>query len=151
MGDLALNIVNGCIDLALTSDGSQLVRDDGLETAVLISLFTDRYLAESELPDGADSQRGWWGDEFLPITGDKIGSKIWAFSRAKINGETASALQVRAKQALNWMIQDGVASKIDVSTQVLATTINIIIKISRPANGSENLYSLYWDGQSLKR
>lgn len=151
MSDLALKLVDNCINIGLNSEGSALERDDGLETSVLISLFTDQRVAKSETPDGALSQRGWWGDEFLENTGDKIGSKIWTFLRGKSLNDTASAIRVRAEQSLKWLIDDGVASTVAVVTSIEPDkSIKIEIKIKRPNEENENIYAVYWDGQALK-
>ena len=152
MSDLALKLVDNCINIGLTSDGSQLERDDGLETAVLISLFTDSRLSEAELPDGAISKRGWWGDSFLENEGDKIGSRLWAFlDRSKLDSATAAALQVRAKQSLEWMIEDGVAETVTVESTRDSEGITLMVKIKRPNEKAPSVYSVFWDGQSIKR
>jgi len=151
MTDLALALSDDGteINLKLTPEGS-LLMEGGLETAVLLSLFTDARVAESELPPGLNSVRGWWGDEFLSNPGDKTGSKLWTFSRDKLNTKTAASIQVRAKQALAWMIDDGTALKVDVTTAVKPGFIEIIVKITRPS-GREDRFAMQWDGQSIKR
>ena len=149
MGDLALNLTDDGIDLLLKDDSSTLVRDEGLQTAVLISLFTDQRVSEAEVPSGLSSQSGWWGDEFSEIIGDQIGSKIWTFSRGMATTQTAAAIQVRAKQSLDWMIEDGVASQVEVTTSASKGCINISVKILRP-NGDVDRFSVFWDGQEAK-
>jgi phage gp46-like protein len=62
----------------------QLVMDDGLETSVILSTFTDRRSEDSDvLPNGGDDRRGWWGDAFPEIPGDVLGSRLWLLSRTK--------------------------------------------------------------------
>ena len=56
--------------LAGTSPDRDLQGDDGLFTAVIISLFTDRRAnADDPLPDericALPDPRGWWGDYIL--------------------------------------------------------------------------------------
>ena len=48
--------------------GNDAERDPGLETSILISLFSDR-LADIEdlLPDNTGERRGWWGDTSTDI------------------------------------------------------------------------------------
>lgn len=150
MSDLGLVIVDNCINLALDGKGS-LIRDSGLETAILISLFTDKRVSASEVPQDGDSQRGWWADEFAEADGDEIGSKLWLFERGKINAQTAQAVQVRARQALEWMITDGVASAVEVTTSLEKDRIQINVSVRRPEDESTNLFSIFWDGQSVAR
>jgi len=151
MTDIALGLVDGVIDI-LTSDSGELVKDNGLETAVLISLFTDQRVSKGQVPSGQISQRGWWADEFLG-DGDAIGSKLWTVTdRGKANQATAVVIQTRAKQALEWMIEDGVAESVDVTAQRVGTfRIDFTVKIKRPGADEDDIFSLQWDGQELKR
>ena len=43
--------------------GADLLSDDGLETAILISLFSDARVRDDELPAGHTWKRGFWGDD----------------------------------------------------------------------------------------
>jgi phage gp46-like protein len=53
---------------------------DDLESAVLISLFTDRRAEASDVvPDGSNDRRGWWGDSGSLYL---IGSRLWLLRRA---------------------------------------------------------------------
>jgi len=93
-----------------------LATDSGITTAVILSLFTERRAAEDDpLPDPDNlDRRGWWGDLINPyVEGDQIGSKMWLLEREK----TIDSVLIRAKQyldeALTWLIDDGVCTKID--------------------------------------
>jgi phage gp46-like protein len=94
-----------------------LVADAGLRTAVLISLFTDALARpDDDIPDGTDDRRGWWGD--TPIEGeaaDPIGSRLWLLVRAKRTEETRRRAEAYARDALAWMVADGVAAAVDAS------------------------------------
>lgn len=91
-----------------------LESDNTLETAIIISLFTDRRAREDDiLPDPSDSnRRGWWGDKVADVVGDQIGSRLWLLSREK----TVENVLVRAKQyikeATQWLLDDKVVVKI---------------------------------------
>ena len=103
--------------------GADLQAGDDLMTAVLISLFTDRTAAPSDvLPDASTDRRGWWGDagETYPI-----GSRLWLLERAKltltntVQGQaTALAAKNYSAEALQWMIDDGVVAEFDLATQI---------------------------------
>lgn len=89
--------------------------EDGLETAVLISLFSDRRAGESDvLPDGTSDRRGWWGDAVTDVDGDQVGSHLWLLSRSTLTPSTVARAQQYAQEALAWLVQDQVASKVDV-------------------------------------
>lgn len=111
---------NDRADLAVAA--GDLVMDGGLATAVMISLGTDRLAAaDDSIPDGSGNRRGWWGD--LPIDDaapDNIGSRLWLLRRAKATPATQRLAEQYIREALAWMIDDGVAGRIDVETALLA-------------------------------
>ena len=95
--------------------GVQLQAGDDLQTAVLISLFTDAQAdSDDVVPDGSGDVRGWWGDTGADYP---IGSKLWLLSRAKQTQETLNLAQDYIQDALQWLIDDGVAASIDVVTE----------------------------------
>lgn len=103
-------VVNG-----VTIDLGMALRDP-LPRAVIISLFTwGRAKPDDELP-GAE-RMGWWGDTYAPNEGDRIGSRIWLMSRAKITTKTPGQLKRYAEEALAWFVQDGVASAVLVDAE----------------------------------
>ena len=109
-----------------------LESDEGLETAVFISIFTDkRAKVDDVLPDSSNpDRRGWWGDLALPdVEGDQIGSRLWLLSRAK----TVENILVRAKEyveeSLQWLIDDGVVVKIEVEVERQGLPGNDILAI----------------------
>ena len=92
-------------------------QDEEFQTAVLISLFSDRRANDDDvLPDPESSdRRGWWGDLAAPIIeGDQIGSKLWLLNREKTLPTVLQKAKQYAREALQWMIDDGVALTIDV-------------------------------------
>ena len=108
MADIAIVWDQGCGSLQL--NGADLLTDDSLLTAVLISLFTDRRaLASDEIPDGTRDRRGWWGDSFRPRP---IGSRLWLLRREKTLASVISRARAYADEALGWLSQDGVASSV---------------------------------------
>lgn len=83
--------------------------DEGLETAVVISLFTDRRAEPGDI-ENPEERRGWWGDTFPSVPEDKIGSRLWLLGRAKTTEETLELAKLYDEEALAWMLEDRVAS-----------------------------------------
>src|SRR5512143_214117 len=114
LGDLALvwSVETNNADLSLID--SDVASDQGLLTAVLLSLFLDRRAEDDDIPPSGDARdrRGWWADEFLEPEGDKIGSRLWLLDRSKIVGETTKRADEYAREALAWMLSDRVVSRI---------------------------------------
>ncbi len=154
MTDIALTFTDfGGGDLVLL--GQDLGRDDGLESAVLVSLFTDRRVSTDQLRAGDDRTdlRGWWGDYNPSVPGDRTGSLLWTLSREKQTQETLARARQFTEEALEWMVDDKVSSRVDVATEYIGTgVIRIAIEIYRPG-GSKQFYryDYEWSSQSAKR
>lgn len=115
-------------DLAI-QDGD-LMTDEGLETAVILSLFTDRRaLAEDRLPDGTSDRRGYWADAY----NDRLhGSRLWLLCREKVQDEVLRWAREYAKEALAWLIEDKVAESIVVEAwHVRRDTLGLRVMIRR--------------------
>jgi phage gp46-like protein len=147
--DLGLNLIDGCFDVEIKN--GDVVRDDGLETAVTISLFTDRRVTEEEKPYLANSKRGYWGDLFSEIDGDKMGSRLWTLEREKRTTEVLRRAEDYTREALQWLIDDGVVLSISaIASYDNNKFINIDVKIIKPL-GNESRYKILWDKQEIKR
>ncbi|MGE0487322.1 MAG: phage GP46 family protein [Gammaproteobacteria bacterium] len=94
-----------------------LADDDGLETAVILSLFTDRRAADDDaLPDGTDDRRGWWGDAYPDLPGDRVGSRLWLLFREKDMQAVVNRAREYVEEALAWLVEDGIARRVVVQT-----------------------------------
>jgi phage gp46-like protein len=114
-----------------------------LETAVILSLFTDSQAdADDVLPDRSRDRRGWWGDAGAPVP---LGSRLWLLSREKTTPATRLRAIQYANDALAWMIEDGVADQLDVDAAYAAgtpTRLDLTITIIREG---ETLFSRRFD------
>lgn len=109
---------------------------DPLARAVIISLFTWRRAGVGDTRPG-EAKYGWWGDSYASVINDKIGSRLWLLARAKITKETLARARDYAREALQWMIDDGVASDITVTVERNAIDrIDLWIVITRD-NGAK--------------
>ncbi|NDV21012.1 hypothetical protein GO013_16515 [Pseudodesulfovibrio sp. JC047] len=118
----------------LTLEDLQLVRDDGLKTAVILSLFVDRRAkADDVLPDNSGDRRGWWADAYPEVAGDEIGSRLWLLSREKQLPSVRMRAREYAQEALDWMVGDGVAESVSVDTWWVRTgVLGLLVRIFRP-------------------
>ena len=97
-----------------------LESDNTFETAIIISLFSDRRAKKDDiLPDpNSDDRRGWWGDLASPeATGDRIGSRLWLLNREKTLEDVLVRAKEYTKEALQWLIDDGAAINVRVETE----------------------------------
>jgi len=135
----------------LKVEKGDLVGDDGLETSVIISLFTDKRVSQENLPQGQTSRRGYWGDMFPDVEGDQIGSRLWTLDRSKILPQTLTAFENEARDCLQWMLDDNVAKTIEVSASTDEfDRLSLSINITKP-DDQKNLYGFIWDGQEVRR
>lgn len=153
MADAALQMTALGGDLVLS--GFDLGRDDGLETAVIISLFTDRRATPEQLPPEAlqDDLRGYWGDLAQASASDQTGSLLWLLAREKQRPQTLSRAQQYGRDALNWMIDDRVATRIEVAATFASRGVmHLVIDIYRPSGTAVRYrYNYEWSAQAAKR
>ena len=132
MTDLALAWDNeqGLADLCIA--GSDFVGDDALSTALLVSLFTDARVTPDELPAGDTDRRGWWGDQ-VGVDDGPIGSKLWLLDRAKLTNETTALAERYAREAVQWIIDDGEALDIEISaSRAGRERMGLVVRIRLP-------------------
>lgn len=114
-----------------------LAQDDGLRTALMLSLFTDRRAGDDDLlPAGAEDRRGVWMDNYAEVPGDLMGSRLWLLQRAKLLPETVIRVREYCEEALDWMVRDGVAKSVLVTAWIERRTpfgvIGANIDIAKP-------------------
>lgn len=126
-----------------------IVIDDGLRTAILISLFSDaRAAADEPLPTAGGDRRGWWGDAFS-APGNGLGSKLWLLARSKITPQVIARARDHARAALAWLIEDGVAKSIEVEAVALAPgTLAIGVAIERPSGPGRQRFDFTWNAST---
>ena len=115
MSDVAIqwNVALGRGDWVLS--GALIETGDDLQTAVLLSLFTDRVAeADDVIPDGTSDRRGWWGDAY---ESNPIGSRLWLLDRAKGTAETVASARDYIAEALQWLIDDGVVASFEITVE----------------------------------
>ncbi|MEH5399764.1 phage GP46 family protein, partial [Escherichia coli] len=141
MADIAVVWDQGCGSLQL--NGADLLTDNSLLTAVIISLFTDRRALDSdEIPDGTRDRRGWWGDSFRERP---IGSRLWLLSREKTLSSVVSRAQAYADEALAWLHKSGAATSVVChAMRVGHDRLSLSVKITLP-DGSRHPMIFYAD------
>ncbi len=114
-------------DLEFTTEGD-LKATDSIDTALLMSLFTDKRADSSEIRE-AGQRRGWFGDLFNDDPNYKTGSKIWLhIDQGIVDEGTLSNINDKALNSLNWMIEDSIVDDIKIFSSIKSNT-EIEIKI----------------------
>jgi phage gp46-like protein len=145
-GDIKLQMVNDLGSMFI--DSNDLTRDAGLETAILISLFSDRLVTSEE---NSKETRGWWGDSET----NKIGSKLWLLERVKITDDVILRANSYVRDCLKWLIDDGVALKVESIVQkgdgdVMVFTITVYRPLGK---GGATVFQYFynWEAEKLNR
>lgn len=109
---LSFNAEIGGFDISI--DGLDLAHEDTLFTAVILSLNLDRTAQPHEVPAGTD-RRGWWGDTYATVPGDLTGSRLWLMEREKQLPESVQRARRYFREALQWLVDDGLVQSMTVS------------------------------------
>ena len=128
-GDLSVRF-----DIDLSDTGP----DDGLETAVLLSLFTDRRAEADDVTDDEERQ-GWWADA---LDDDRIGSRLWLLRRTATRPNVAQRAREYAEEALEWLIEDGVAERVSVEAARVGQMLALTVRIER---GNGGIWERLWE------
>jgi phage gp46-like protein len=136
----AFDVVLTEVPTGATTYARDVATDDGLDTAVYVSLFTDAR-ADPALASDPTDLRGWWGDEFGPI-----GSRLWQLTRGKATDEALSFAETATRDALQWLVDTGIAAEVEASaTRIGLYAISIEARIRRPGETSATFrYALSW-------
>lgn len=149
MADLALRlgpVDEYLADLAIESD--DLASDAGLQTAILLSLATDRRANDDDpLPTGNGDKRGWWADQFADVDGDKFGSRLWLIER-KVTTDVETVASAYASESLQWLVDDLVADAIEVDASYANGVLEFAIVVARPTGERVSFrFDHIWEGQ----
>jgi phage gp46-like protein len=137
--------------------GPDLLLEEGLRSAVAISLFSDALARPDDaIPDGTGDRRGWWGD--LPRDGqapDPIGSLLWLLAREKRTEQTRRRAEDYARAALAWMLADGLAVAVDVSAAwggAMGDQLRLVVTIRREAEGriASEVFEMFWSVEAAR-
>lgn len=155
VGDLALQWTStgdgaGLLDMVFEND--DLATDEGLRTAVILSLFTDRRANDDDpLPSGDDDKRGWWGDEFQETEGDRIGSRLWLLDRGKLTNTELRRAEQYAREALAWLLEDRVATRVDAVATASGQQRTLTVDVYRPTGDRASFrFGHVWEGEALR-
>ena len=154
MGDIRIvwDPVTGTGDFNMLGNGLELGHD--LETASLISMFTDAQADPGDIVYDTDPH-GTWIDTYAAledpalraIPNDRMGSKIWqVFARPRTQ-DTLNWLWDEVIRCHGWMIVDGVASAVEADTFFTGPG-GIGVRVTITANGRANVFSYVWGQES---
>ena len=130
------------------SGGDFLLGND-LETAICMSLFTDRRAKDEELAEiqtgitERQSRRGYWANAYRRF---EQGSGLWLLSRAKRQEIVRVRAESDALKSLEWLKREGIAQDVAVSASFVgASGLDIKVSVSKPSGEELNYkYQFVW-------
>ncbi len=125
--DLTISLNSGGTQFDINAAGYDLSTDSGLRSVVIVSLFSDRRAnADDTIPDGTTNLRGSWLDTYPELSGHLIGSRLWLLSREKELPEVLPRTKLYAEEALQWLIERGVANAVEVTPEWVASRRGVL-------------------------
>ena len=127
----------------LVVDSGDLVRDEGLVTAVVVSLLSDGLApALPDVPLLEQDRRGYWAEQ----AGDPYGSLLWTLKKDTA-AERARARELVAS-SLAWLTDQGIASSVEVETSRKAPgSLQIDVVLVR---GLARRWASLWDATAAQ-
>jgi phage gp46-like protein len=92
----------------------EIIGAEGMDTAIIMSLFTNKRADESEVANPID-RGGNIMDELNNDPNFEIGSKLWLLRQSRANQDTLNRAESYINECLQWMIEDNIAKNISVS------------------------------------
>ena len=114
---------------------NDFVLTDGLFTACYISLFSEPY----------------WGNSILPLENRLVSTLNQLFERPISSSTRNQAIRI-TENALNWLIENDIASEIQVDCEIQnISTIIIVVRILQPDRELQEFgYTLNWQGNYIE-
>lgn len=134
---------DGIYDIPFNDEGNDLASVDGLETAIVVSLFTDARASSGNVPE-AFRRRGWCGNILTKPKNYELGSVLWTLEQARLNQSTLNLAEDITRRALRWMITDGIADTVNVTAQKVTERTGKITIVLYRENNETARYSTVW-------
>jgi len=126
MSDLLLNTDKDYYDISFVNGDFALT--DGMETALLMSVFCEKRASASEIP-APELRRGWWGNTVYGFDNYEIGSKLWLLEQARRDNITLGLAKTFTADCFQWLIEDNNAQGINVDSSFIVNGIRIDVDI----------------------
>lgn len=131
---------DGIYDIGIENGDFALI--DSFDTSITCALLTDARADANEVLQ-SQRRRGWWGNQFASYFPDyQIGSKLWLLDQARNTQNTLNSAIDYARNALQWLVDDGHADNIIVNGTRNSSGISLVVQILR---GNSIVDTKYYD------
>jgi len=150
VSDLLLkNLEDGTCDLDFDSVSLDLKTSDSLFNCVTLSLgtFAREKKLEKVISNLNPSIGGWWGDSLNAEY--NLGSNVYEAIPGKSVDSSLKDVERLSKDALQWLVDDGIAQSVGCSAKFEGSVIVIGVVIAKPSGEvAEYSYELNWEATS---
>ena len=141
--EIALTLENGAFDFSISN--GDIENEPGFDTAIWVSLFTDARADESQVL-APENRRGWLGNLVFDENGRQLGSFLWLAEQRRLTQDTLNEVMDYARKSLLWMVNDGIAQKIEVDGAIVPRYgISLTITITSAAGTTSSHYIPMWE------
>lgn len=133
-GEIKIIETDGVYDFDFDDDSGDFIQDEGLETAILLSLFLDKRATEDQVPNPT-KRGGYWGYEIA----DMDFSHLWLVNGRKTQDKLNIGKEY-CNTALRWLIDEELATDVQTTATFIDDGIELDIEITKP-NGVVDTYT----------
>ena len=141
-----VELPGGIYDIQIYFDGD-IKTKDSFDAYIIVALLSDARADESEVPR-PELRRGWIVNEHTPDF--ELGSKVWLYEQRRLTRATINGLQDVAQDALQSMVDEGLAVSIrSVEAVVTTTGVSLVIEILRDNDQVEKRHFDLWQNTGV--
>ena len=125
--EIKLEMENGAFDIVI--ENGDFANEDGFETNIWVSLFTDARADESQVIV-PENRRGWLGNLATEVPERQLGGYLWLAEQRRLNQDTLNEVIDYIRKSIEWMVTDELCLKIEVSGSIIPRTgieANVVI------------------------
>lgn len=124
-------------------ENGDIANTKGLDSACYLSVFAEKRASSSEVSK-PDLRRGHFTNEFSKVLNYQVGSLFWFYtSQRKLTTSILRDLERAISNGLNWMITDGLFSKITVAVTKVGGGITIDIGLINKLHENSKYFNLF--------
>jgi phage gp46-like protein len=142
-------IIDGTTGDFVLDERTGLQAQNPIATAIALCLLTDARASQDELRhEHVGDARGWPGDGFdidASRGETELGSKLWLYRRHELVDETGRAVEDEARRALQTLIGQGLATRIDVKATVQKAEGRILLEVAVIGRDGRNTINVRFD------
>ena len=125
--------------------GGDIETTQGLDSAIYLSILSENRASASQIKD-ARLRRGHFTNEFNNIQNSEVGSLVWYYSGQVVNTQSnASLIQDAIADSLSWILDQGIASDLEVSVEKKGSGLNIDIELISELTPENKYYNLFFN------